>query len=62
MLENFFRLIEVLQENIYKDVEGIEHHIGKETTFCIASLVPFLEENPDILKTYLLYRKHIKNQ
>lgn len=62
MLENFFRLIEVPEENIYKEVEGIEHHIGKETTFCIASLVQFLEENPDILKTYLLYRKQLKNK
>jgi Mn-dependent DtxR family transcriptional regulator len=62
MLENFFRLIEVPEENIYEEVEGVEHHIGKETAFCIGSLVQFLEENPDILKSYLQYRKQLKNK
>lgn len=62
MLENFFRIIEVPSENIYEEVEGIEHHIGKETTFCLASLVHFFEENPDVLKAYLQFRENLKNE
>lgn len=62
LLENFFRIIEVPSDHIYEEVEGIEHHIGKETAFCIASLVQFFEENPDILKLYLDYRENIKNE
>ncbi len=29
-LEDFFRVFEIDSENIYEEVEGIEHHIGKE--------------------------------
>ncbi len=61
MLESFLRIIEVPEENIYQEVEGIEHHIGKETAFCIASLVQFLEEHPEILKSYLKYRESLQN-
>lgn len=62
LLENFFRIIEVPPENIYEEVEGIEHHIGKETAFCIASLVQFFEEHPDVLTSYLEYRENLKNE
>ncbi|MBM7663509.1 Mn-dependent DtxR family transcriptional regulator [Bacillus mesophilus] len=60
-LEDFFRILEIPSKDIYKEVEGIEHHIGKETTFCIATLIQFLEENPEIRKSYLSYRNNISN-
>lgn len=59
-LEDFFRVLEIQSDDIYKEVEGIEHHIGKETTFSIATLVQFFEEHPEIRNSYLNYRNKIK--
>ncbi|WP_353652852.1 transcriptional regulator MntR [Planomicrobium sp. Y74] len=59
MLEKLFRILEIPSINIYQEIEGIEHHIGKETAFCIGSLVQFLEENPNIKNSYLKYREEL---
>ncbi|MFB5087415.1 transcriptional regulator MntR [Psychrobacillus sp. PGGUH221] len=48
LLEDFLRLIGVKEENIYNDVEGIEHHLSWNSIDRIADLVLFLEENPDL--------------
>ncbi|RPF53888.1 transcriptional regulator MntR [Aquisalibacillus elongatus] len=58
-LEDFFRVFEIDSDNIYEEVEGIEHHIGKETTFCISSLVQFFDDHPDVHKKYMEYRKKL---
>ena len=57
MLEEFFRTIGVQEENIYQEVEGIEHHISQQTAFCISSLLHFFQENPSIMNAYLRYSK-----
>lgn len=46
LLEDFLRIIGVKEENIYNDVEGIEHHLSWNSIDRIADLVLFLEENP----------------
>ena len=46
LLEDFLRLIGVKEENIYNDVEGIEHHLSWNSIDRISDLVLFLEENP----------------
>ena len=46
LLEDFLRVIGVKEENIYNDVEGIEHHLSWNSIDRIADLVLFLEENP----------------
>ncbi|GEL76482.1 transcriptional regulator MntR [Tenuibacillus multivorans] len=56
-LEDFFRVFEINSDHVYEEVEGIEHHIGKETTFCISTLVRFFEEHPEIKQSYFNYRK-----
>ncbi|WP_391204882.1 transcriptional regulator MntR [Psychrobacillus sp. L4] len=48
LLEDFLRIIGVKEENIYKDVEGIEHHLSWNSIDRIADLVLFLEENSSI--------------
>ncbi|MEI4770747.1 transcriptional regulator MntR [Psychrobacillus sp. FJAT-51614] len=48
LLEDFLRLIGVKEENIYNDVEGIEHHLSWNSIDRIADVVLFLEENPDL--------------
>jgi Mn-dependent DtxR family transcriptional regulator len=62
MLEDFLRTIGVPEENIYKEVEGIEHHISKQTAFCISSLVNFLEDEPAVRAAFLQYRKQLEEQ
>jgi Mn-dependent DtxR family transcriptional regulator len=46
-LSEFLRLAGVEDENtIWKDVEGIEHHVSPATMDAIRTLVHFFEENP----------------
>lgn len=45
LLEEFLELIGVNEENIYKDVEGIEHHLSWDSITCIASLVEFFKRD-----------------
>lgn len=59
VLEDFLKMIGVYEENIYQEVEGIEHHISKQTAFCISSLVSFFEENAHIKESYMNYRKQL---
>jgi len=49
LLEQFLRLIGVDEDLIYKDVEGIEHHLSWNSINRIADLVQMLEVNPDLL-------------
>lgn len=43
LLEEFLEMIGVDQENIYKDVEGIEHHLSWDSITCIAGLVEYFK-------------------
>lgn len=47
LLEEFLELIGVDQQNIYKDVEGIEHHLSWDSITCIASLVEYFKRDED---------------
>ncbi|UOQ85989.1 transcriptional regulator MntR [Gracilibacillus salinarum] len=44
LLEKFLQIIGVNEENIYTDVEGIEHHLSWNSIDRIGSLVQFLED------------------
>lgn len=45
LLEEFLGLIGVLEENIYKDVEGIEHHLSWDSITRIETLVEFFKRD-----------------
>ena len=47
ILEEFLRIIGVQEENIYRDVEGIEHHLSWNAIDRITDLVETLEEDND---------------
>lgn len=47
LLEKFLQLIGVSEENIYEDVEGIEHHLSRDSIHRIGELVQFFEESAD---------------
>ncbi|GAE91227.1 Mn-dependent transcriptional regulator MntR [Gracilibacillus boraciitolerans JCM 21714] len=52
LLERFLRIIGVKEENIYTDVEGIEHHLSWNSIDRIGDVVQFLEdpEHAEVLK------------
>lgn len=45
LLEQLLRTIGVMEENIYDDVEGIEHHLSWNAIDRIGDLVQFFEED-----------------
>lgn len=46
LLEKFLKIIGVKEENIYDDVEGIEHHLSWNSIDRIGDLVQYFEDNP----------------
>lgn len=50
LLEEFLEMIGVQEENIYKDVEGIEHHLSWDSITCIESLVEFFKRDENRLQ------------
>lgn len=53
LLEQFLELIGVKKENIYNDVEGIEHHLSWNSIDRIGDLVQYLEKNKQEYEDYL---------
>src|SRR5690625_1097240 len=47
LLEEFLAIIGVDEENIYEDVEGIEHHLSWNSIDRIGDLVNYFKENKD---------------
>ncbi|BCG60111.1 transcriptional regulator MntR [Paenibacillus sp. URB8-2] len=45
LLEEFLATIGVQEQNIYRDVEGIEHHLSWDSITCIESLVEFFRRD-----------------
>ncbi|WP_379128761.1 transcriptional regulator MntR [Paenibacillus sp. sgz500958] len=56
LLEEFLGLIGVQHENIYKDVEGIEHHLSWDSITRIETLVEYFRRDDARLQT--LYDIH----
>lgn len=49
LLETFLTIIGVQCENIYADVEGIEHHLSWDSITCIETLVHYFQKDPSRL-------------
>ncbi|MEW9501842.1 transcriptional regulator MntR [Jeotgalibacillus marinus] len=49
LLEQFLLLIGVKDENIYNDVEGIEHHLSWNSIDRIGDVVQLLENRPELV-------------
>lgn len=50
ILEEFLRIIGVNEENIYRDVEGIEHHLSWNAIDRITDLVEALEQDNGFIR------------
>jgi Mn-dependent DtxR family transcriptional regulator len=62
LLEQFLRIIGVKEENIYQDVEGIEHHLSWDAIERIGDLVQFFEENQQHAEALLMIHKQTKTE
>jgi len=47
MLEEFLNVIGVQEENIYADVEGIEHHLSWDSITCIEALIEYFKRDTE---------------
>jgi Mn-dependent DtxR family transcriptional regulator len=49
-LTRFFRLFGIDEETIYRDVEGMEHHVSRSALQVFRAIAQILEGNPDVLE------------
>lgn len=59
LLEDFLTVIGVSEENIYKDVEGIEHHLSSDSITCIETLVEYFKRDPSRTEDFLKLKKEM---
>ncbi|PZE22071.1 transcriptional regulator MntR [Paenibacillus xerothermodurans] len=59
LLEQFLTLIGVSEDTIYKDVEGIEHHLSEESIACIETLIEFFERDPERSQALMRLKKEL---
>ncbi|PLR99668.1 transcriptional regulator MntR [Bacillus sp. T33-2] len=57
LLEQLLRIIGVKDENIYKDVEGIEHHLSWDAIDRIGDLVQYFDEDDSRVETLRAIQK-----
>ena len=48
-LTRFLRLVGLEEETIYRDVEGMEHHVSRPTLAVISAIADLLETQPALL-------------
>jgi DtxR family transcriptional regulator, manganese transport regulator len=51
LLSDFLRMLEIEEEVVYHDVEGMEHHISPQTLNAIEALMEALRNNPVVLSS-----------
>lgn len=57
LLEDFMKIIGVSSENIYADVEGIEHHLSWDAIDRIGDLVQFFQEDESRVNSLRIVQK-----
>jgi len=62
LLESFLHLIGVQDDNIYRDVEGIEHHLSWDSITCIETLVEYFNRNPSRREELKRIRDELDNE
>ena len=55
-LSRFFSLLELDSETQGRDIEGIEHHLSRDTVRALEDLASFFEKNPELLERFLQSR------
>ncbi|WP_454191920.1 transcriptional regulator MntR [Paenibacillus sp. Marseille-Q7038] len=62
LLEEFLTIIGVQDENIYRDVEGIEHHLSWDSITCIETLVQYFRRDDARLQDLRNVHKELTNE
>ena len=62
LLEDFLTIIGVQHENIYTDVEGIEHHLSWDSITCIETLVEYFKRDPERLRQLQEIHSELNNE
>ena len=62
LLEQFLQVIGVNPDNIYKDVEGIEHHLSWDSITCIEALVEYFKRDAERESTLQQIRAELDNE
>ncbi|MCM3784131.1 transcriptional regulator MntR [Neobacillus mesonae] len=62
LLEEFLTMIGVKEENIYTDVEGIEHHLSWDSITCVETLVEYFRRDPSRLEDLQSVHKELTNE
>jgi len=62
LLESFLTVIGVQEENIYKDVEGIEHHLSWDSITCIETLVEYFRRDEVRLEELRAIRTELETE
>lgn len=60
LIESFLRVLGV-SRSIFDETEKIEHTVNSETLECIQDYLNFLQENPDILEKFRIYKMRKKS-
>ncbi|NHN31061.1 transcriptional regulator MntR [Paenibacillus agricola] len=59
LLEQFLTIIGVSEDTIYKDVEGIEHHLSWDSITCIEALIEYFKKDPKRSEDLLNLKKEM---
>jgi Mn-dependent DtxR family transcriptional regulator len=62
LLEDFLHIIGVQEDNIYRDVEGIEHHLSWDSITCIETLVEYFRRDPSRAEELKRLRSETENE
>ncbi|GHH98260.1 transcriptional regulator MntR [Neobacillus kokaensis] len=62
LLEQFLKIIGVKDENIYNDVEGIEHHLSWDAIDRIGDLVQYFEEEESRIEVLKEIQRQNENE
>ncbi|MDP4162753.1 MAG: transcriptional regulator MntR [Bacillota bacterium] len=62
LLEQLLRIIGVKEENIYRDVEGIEHHLSWDSIDRVGDLVQFFAEDDSRINALRVIQKQNEEQ
>ncbi|MFM9330280.1 transcriptional regulator MntR [Paenibacillus mesotrionivorans] len=62
LLEEFLQIIGVQEENIYRDVEGIEHHLSADSIACIGTLLEYFTREPSRLESLRELRTELETE
>lgn len=62
LLESFLTTIGVQDENIYQDVEGIEHHLSWDSITCIETLVEYFKRDSQRMDELRAVRSEMESE